>query len=92
MAREEEERTRREVRRVSHGKPGMDERRSDGSERFGRGKIALIYHHTVDVGKDLIDEPPPAGRAGFCRIDIWRRAPLIVDEPRAVGAGVKPPR
>jgi len=70
---------------------GVDERRPDGGERFGPGEVALAGHHPVDIGTDFIDEPLPAGRAGFCRADIGRGETFVVDEPHAVGAGAKRP-
>jgi len=61
-------------RSLPHRKSWMDERCSSTGERFGTGEVVLHCHHLVDVGKDFIDEPLPAGRAGFCRVDIgWGR-------------------
>ena len=68
----------------------MNERCSGGGKGFGPRKVAFGGHRPVYIGKDLVDEPLSAGRAGFRGIDIGRRAPFVVDEPGAVGAGGEP--
>lgn len=87
--RQEQEGLFREKRGPVHGKPRLDERRTDGNERIVPEKIALFPHNHVHMREYPVDEPFFAG-AGFGIVQYHERDTLVEDLHPARRAGKKP--